>query len=64
MGIYLDPGNGNFSSASRSEFFTLPKAVEAVWKFDRIQFVIVLDEWECIILDSKDDTVLINFHSA
>ena len=32
---------------------TVPKAVEAVWKSDKRQFVIIIDEWECVIRDAK-----------
>lgn len=38
----------------------VPKAIEAVWKKDGIGFVIVIDEWDCIIRDEKDDSKLIS----
>ena len=41
---------------------TLPKAVEAVWKHDGIRFVIIIDEWECIIRDAKHDEELISYY--
>ncbi len=38
---------------------TVPMAVEAVWKNDGRQFVIIIDEWECVIRDAKTDHKLI-----
>ncbi|WP_026525949.1 AAA family ATPase [Butyrivibrio sp. MB2005] len=38
---------------------TVPKAIEAVWKNDGIGFVIIIDEWDCIIRDAKNDSKLI-----
>ncbi len=42
-----------------NDISTVPMAVEAVWKYDRHQFVIIIDEWECVIRDAKDDDALI-----
>ncbi len=41
---------------------TVPKAIEKVWKRDRISFIIVIDEWDCIIRDAKDDNKLIEYY--
>lgn len=38
---------------------TVPRAVESVWKNDGIQFVIIIDEWECVIREAKTDHKLI-----
>ena len=41
------------------DIMSVPKAVEEVWKSDGHQFVIIIDEWECVIRDAKDDSDLI-----
>ncbi|MBR1669350.1 MAG: AAA family ATPase [Butyrivibrio sp.] len=38
---------------------TVPEAVQEVWENDRRQFVIIIDEWECVIRDAKTDHKLI-----
>ena len=41
---------------------TLPKAVEEVWRNDGIGFVIIIDEWECIIREAGNDEELIMYY--
>lgn len=41
------------------DIMTVPKAIEEVWRNDGHQFVIIIDEWECVIRDAKDDNDLI-----
>ena len=36
-----------------------PAAINLVYEREQIQFVIVIDEWECIIRDAKEDDTLI-----
>ena len=38
---------------------TVPEAIKAVWENDGKQFVIIIDEWECVIRDAKTDHKLI-----
>ena len=38
---------------------TIPDALSAIWKHDGHKFVIIIDEWECIIRDAKNDEQLI-----
>lgn len=41
---------------------SVPKAIEKVWKKDGIGFIIIIDEWDCIIRDAKDDNKLIEYY--
>lgn len=41
------------------EIMTIPKAVEKVWRSDGHPFVIIIDEWESVIREAKDDKDLI-----
>ncbi len=41
---------------------TVPKAIEKVWKKDGISFIIIIDEWDCVIRDAKDDSKLIEYY--
>ena len=41
------------------EIMSVPKAIEEVWRKDGHQFVIIIDEWECVIRDAKEDENLI-----
>ena len=43
----------------KDDIRTVPKAIEEVWKSDGRQFVIIIDEWECVIRDAKTDHKLI-----
>ncbi len=41
---------------------TISKAIETVNKYDGIKFVIIIDEWDCIIRDAKNDEKLITYY--
>lgn len=41
---------------------TVPRAVEEVWKKDGRRFVIVIDEWDCVIRDAAEDEKLITYY--
>ncbi|MBE5870096.1 MAG: hypothetical protein E7294_02365 [Lachnospiraceae bacterium] len=38
---------------------TVPEAVSEVWQSDGKRFVIIIDEWDCVIRDAKNDRKLI-----
>ena len=37
----------------------VPEAISLIYKHDNIRFIVILDEWDCIIRDAKDDEKLI-----
>lgn len=59
-GRLLDEMMETFPYLNRSKCTDTAYAVNQVYKHDGIQFVIIIDEWECIVRNAKDDGKLIS----
>lgn len=57
--MLLDEMLEEFPYLKGRKCINMAAAINQVYKYDKVQFIIVIDEWECIIRDAKDDEQLI-----
>ncbi len=55
----LSEMKAEFPYLEEYECSSVPDALKTVYIHDKIQFVVIIDEWECIIRDAKDNEKLI-----
>lgn len=59
MGIYFNPDNGSFVSDKNSKIISY--MLMKIYHLTKIPFVIIIDEWDCVIRNSGDQALVHNY---